>query len=68
MLNQESDRRIGARSEWCVGEPPMRWDVSFSERLADKIRQIFWRDGGDRQVIAKVGPAKSEGVAVRKAA
>jgi hypothetical protein len=68
MLNHESDRRIGIRSEWCVGEPPVRWDVSFGERLAEKIRQIFWRDGGDRQVIGRVGVVNVEKTRVRKAA
>jgi len=50
MLNQASDRRIGLGKDWCVGEPPMRWDVSFGARLAEKLKQIFWRDTGDRAV------------------
>ena len=49
MLNQASDRRIGLGKDWCVGEPPVRWDVSFGARLAEKLKQIFWRDGADRQ-------------------
>ena len=50
MLNQASDRRIGLGKDWCVGEPPVRWDVSFGARLAEKLKQIFWRDAGDRAV------------------
>ncbi len=62
MLNQ-MDERVGANeSEWCVGEPPVRWDVSFGARLAEKIRQIFWRDG-DRAV-----PEKKVETVLRKAA
>ena len=49
MLNQERDRRITGPDDWCVGEPPVRWDVSFGARLAEKLKQIFWRDGADRQ-------------------
>ena len=56
MLNQASDRRIGLGKDWCVGEPPVRWDVSFGARLAEKIKQIFWRDGGDRAVPMNGGP------------
>jgi hypothetical protein len=37
-------------SEWCVGEPPARWDVSFGGRLAEMIKNMFWRDRGDRPV------------------
>jgi hypothetical protein len=67
MLNQVSEKRIGgAASQWCVGEPPLQWDVSFGARLAEKIRQIFWRDTGDRAVKVEVGDR--EAVVVRKAA
>ena len=68
MLNQIDDRRIELEeSDWCVGEPPVRWDVSFGARLAEKLRQIFWRDGGDRAVPLKtLGEPKA--LALRKAA
>jgi hypothetical protein len=68
MLNQTSEQRIGRTSQWCVGEPPLQWDVSFGARLAEKIKQIFWRDAGDRPV--KVDAVKREvaGVVLRKAA
>jgi hypothetical protein len=56
MLNQASDRRIGLGKDWCVGEPPVRWDVSFGARLAEKLKQIFWRDAGDRAVPMNGGP------------
>ena len=65
MLNQTDERGIGGganESDWCVGEPPVRWDVSFGARLAEKIRQIFWRDG-DRAV-----PDKKVEAVLRKAA
>jgi hypothetical protein len=58
MLNQASDRRIGLGNDWCVGEPPVRWDVSFGARLAEKLKQIFWRDGGDRAVPMNGGEPK----------
>lgn len=52
MLNQAEDRGVDQRgtSQWCVGEPPLRWDVPFGARLAEKIRQIFWRDTGERAI------------------
>jgi hypothetical protein len=67
MLNQMSDRRIGLGKDWCVGEPPVRWDVSFGARLAEKIKQIFWREGGDRAVPG-TGPGESKKLVMRKAA
>jgi hypothetical protein len=73
MLNQTDDRSIETKSGWCVGEPPMRWDVSVGARLAEKVKQLFWRDGGDRPVPMNVvgplsGPVVGETVGVRKAA
>jgi hypothetical protein len=63
MLNQTDERGVGAsESDWCVGEPPVRWDVSFGARLAEKIRQIFWRDGD------RAAPDKKVETVLRKAA
>ena len=47
---QMTDHRKQNENEWCVGEPPARWDVSFGGLLAEMVRQMFWRDGGDRAV------------------
>jgi hypothetical protein len=66
MLNQMNDRSIVTGSDWCVGEPPVRWDVSFGARLAEKIKNLFWRDAGDRPV--PVTTPKGEGAGLRKAA
>ena len=68
MLNQTSDRSVETRSGWCVGEPPLRWDVSFGARLAEKVRQLFWRDGGDRPLPIKSAVAEQNVVVARKAA
>ena len=68
MLNQTDDRSIETKSGWCVGEPPMRWDVSFGARLAEKVKQLFWRDGGDRPVPIKAAVGERDVVVVRKAA
>ena len=40
MLNQTDEPGVGGvnASDWCVGEPPVRWDVSFGARLAEKFR------------------------------
>ena len=45
----------------------MQWDVSFGARLAEKIRQIFWRDAGDRPVKVEAR-ATLEAPVMRKAA
>jgi hypothetical protein len=59
MLNELDDRGVDQRrrgerqaetSQWCVGEPPLRWDVPFGARLAEKLKQIFWRDAGEREL------------------
>jgi hypothetical protein len=69
MLNRATDdRRIGIESQWCVGEPPARWDVCFGQRLAEKIRQLLWRErvAPIRNVVLK--QQSSEPVRMRKAA
>ena len=72
MLNQAEDRGVDQRgtSQWCVGEPPLRWDVPFGARLAEKIWQIFWRDNGERALPGTQGPTgpRPVGVGMRKAA
>ena len=69
MLNQMSDRRIGGLgNDWCVGEPPVRWDVSFGARLAEKIKQIFWREGGGDRAVPLNGPGEPKKLVMRKAA
>ena len=70
MLNHDdgdAGRKIGAKGLWCVGEPPVRWDVSFGARLAEKLKQIFWRDTGDRAVPMNGGPTDPKPL-MRKAA
>jgi hypothetical protein len=68
MLNQTTvERSVGSKNDWCVGEPPMRWDVSFGARLAEKVKQLFWRDTGDRAVPIKA-PIQREVAGMRKAA
>ncbi len=66
MLNQASDRSVGNGTNWCVGEPPVRWDVSFGARLAEKVKQLFWRDTGERAVPVRGAELKEGGL--RKAA
>jgi hypothetical protein len=68
MLNQTGDRSVESRSGWCVGEPPLRWDVSFGARLAEKVKQLFWRDAGDRPVPIKKAVGEQDVVGARKAA
>ena len=62
MLNRTDDRRIVNSSQWCVGEPPLRWDISFGARLAEKVKQLFWRDQGERAVpvVKQTPPGKVE--------
>jgi hypothetical protein len=48
MLNQSSNRRIDQASQWCVGNPPPKWDVSFSAKVAEKLRRIFVRKETER--------------------
>jgi hypothetical protein len=72
MLNHDDDKRemkIGPVGEWCVGEPPVRWDVGLGARLAETIRQLFWRDRGERAFPIQAVPEVAEGPkAGRKAA
>jgi hypothetical protein len=74
MLNRDDENRqemkIGAvAGEWCVGEPPVRWDVGLGARLAETIRQLFWRDRGERAFPIQAVPEVAEGPkAGRKAA
>ena len=68
MLNRASDRSVVDDSDWCVGEPPLRWDISFGARLAEKVKQLFWRDTGERPVpVMKQTPTGKSGT-VRQAA
>jgi len=62
MLNPRNDRSVVDQSQWCVGEPPLRWDISFGARLAEKVKQLFWRDHGDRALPVKkeTPPGKAE--------
>jgi hypothetical protein len=32
-----------ANTDWCVGDAPTRWDVSFTDRLVVSVRRIFSR-------------------------
>ncbi|HYE19657.1 MAG TPA: hypothetical protein VEA69_14495 [Tepidisphaeraceae bacterium] len=78
MLNQIDDRRIGLAapaplgahdSDWCVGEPAGRWDVSFGARVAEKLKQWLRLEAAQtvaRRPVMKV--VAREPVAVRKAA
>ena len=72
MLNQDAQceaRRIGPANEWCVGEPPLRWDVGLGARVAETIRQLFWRDRGERALSPEPLPKVADGPkAVRRAA
>jgi hypothetical protein len=72
MLNQHGNdeaRRIGPVSDWCVGEPPVRWDVGLGARLAEMVRQLFWRDRGERALTMEPLPKVAEGPReMRKAA
>jgi hypothetical protein len=54
------------QNEWCVGEPPARWDVSFGGLLAEMVKQMFWRDRGDRPVPEK--GQNADGAGSRRAA
>lgn len=33
-----------ADADWCVGDAPSRWDISFSDRLWLTLRRWFARD------------------------
>jgi hypothetical protein len=68
MLNQISERESRDASQWCVGEPPMPWDVPFGARLAAKLRQLFWRDAGDRAISISQQKRAAEERVLREAA
>lgn len=64
MLNQDDgkeDRKIVPTGTWCVGEPPVRWDVGLGARLAETIKQLFWRDRGERALTLEPLPPVAEG-------
>ena len=43
-LNPASERKLNsADSDWCVGEPPMRWDISLTSLVAEQFRRWFGR-------------------------
>ena len=58
MLNhdEQTDWRIVPGTKWCVGEPPLRCDVGLGARLAETIRQLFWRDKGERAIPMRALP------------
>jgi hypothetical protein len=51
-------------ADWCVGDAPSRWDISFTDRLMLTLRRWFSR--GSATVPLKLNP--SEVAAKRKAA
>jgi hypothetical protein len=64
MLNRDDEQRdmkIGPVGEWCVGEPPVRWDVGLGARLAETIRELFWRDRGERALPIQPLPEVAAG-------
>ena len=64
MLNHEEkvqELRIGPVGEWCVGEPPVRWDVGLGARIAETIRELFWRDRGERAMTMEPLPKVAMG-------
>ena len=72
MLNRDDENRqemkIGPAGEWCVGEPPVRWDVGLGARLAETIRQLFWRDRGERAFPVQAVPEVAMGPRVERRA
>ena len=64
MLNPDDDKqemKIGPVGEWCVGEPPVRWDVGLGARIAETIKHLFWRDKGERALTMEPLPPVAEG-------
>jgi hypothetical protein len=63
MLNHDGkdDLKMGPTGIWCVGEPPLRWDVGLGARLAETIKQLFWRDRGERALSLEPLPRVAEG-------
>ena len=41
-----------ANSDWCVGDAPLRWDISFTDRLMLTFRRFFSR----KHAVAKAIP------------
>jgi len=82
MLNQIDDRRIGTaersnqashrESDWCVGEPAGRWDVSFGSRVAEKLKKWLGMEAAETPLVSKSVATSNvrprEGMVVRKAA
>ena len=71
MLNQKDETqelKIGPAGEWCVGEPPIRWDVGLGARLAETIRGLFWRDRGERALTLEPLPKMAAGPKVERRA
>lgn len=80
MLNQMSDLRIGTaertsyaaerESDWCVGEPAGRWDVSFGARVAEKVKKWLGMEAAAATLVSKSTPIVKvrEPMAIRKAA
>lgn len=50
MLNQTQPHNLDPANQWCVGEPPLRWDISFGARLAEQIKRIFRREASDQPI------------------
>lgn len=68
MLNQLDDRRIDRDSDWCVGEPAGRWDVSFGARIAEKLRRMLGLTVTIQPRQQGMPAARREAMRVRKAA
>lgn len=41
-----------ADADWCVGDAPSRWDISFSDRLWLTLRRWFARDAAASDVAS----------------
>jgi len=64
MLNHDdgdAGRKLGTTGLWQLGEPPVRWDVGLGARLAETIRQLFWRDRGERALTLEALPPVADG-------
>ena len=58
MLNQSLHRTLPAprtsariapaltNTDWCVGDAPNQWDVSFGDRIMASLRRLFTRAHG----------------------
>jgi hypothetical protein len=62
MLNQtfsgpETELKIHphmANADWCVGDAPARWDVSFTDRLWFTVRRWFARETTPTRPVMRV--------------